>query len=159
MVSDCKTFALKGWKLAAQKKNYFFGDFCLTSRIFLVSVLLSALVERFFVSRMRDFFVSYNLVQPNCQTCRQDDYIYCSICSPAFACLETLDYYNEQLNVMPWDTGYYLMHKRQTDYDDIKSLYIIIICLLFLYLILTCILGHEYLHFTLIYWTPTLWGC
>ena len=37
------------------KKSLFFGEFCLTSRIFLVSVLLSASVERCFVSRMRDF--------------------------------------------------------------------------------------------------------
>ena len=42
-------------KIAAQKKSVFRKIF-LTSRIFLVSVLLSASVKRFFVFRMRDFF-------------------------------------------------------------------------------------------------------
>ena len=37
MVSDLKTFAYKGVKIAVQKKIVF-GEFCLTSRIFLVSV-------------------------------------------------------------------------------------------------------------------------
>ena len=46
VVSDLKTFAHKGYQMAAQKKY-----------IFLVSVILSALVERFFVSRTRYFFV------------------------------------------------------------------------------------------------------
>ena len=54
MVSDLKTFAHKGCKITAQKKMLF-GEFCLTSRIFLVSVPLSASVERCFVFRMRDF--------------------------------------------------------------------------------------------------------
>ena len=58
MVSDLKTFAHKECRIAAQKKKKFFGEFCPTSRIFLVSVLLSALVERFFVSRMRFLFVN-----------------------------------------------------------------------------------------------------
>ena len=57
MVSDCKAFAHKRCKIAAQKKVIYFGKFCLTSRIFLVSVLLYALVERCFVSRMRDFCI------------------------------------------------------------------------------------------------------
>ena len=47
---------MKGVK-SPRKKSFFFGEFCLTSRIFLVSVQLSALVERCFVSRMRDFFL------------------------------------------------------------------------------------------------------
>ena len=48
-----KTFALKGVK-SPRKKSLVFCKFCLTSRILLVSVLLSALVERCSVSRMRD---------------------------------------------------------------------------------------------------------
>ena len=55
MVSDLKTSASKGCKIATQKKGLFFGEFCLTSRIFLVSVPLSASVERCFVSRMLIF--------------------------------------------------------------------------------------------------------
>ena len=47
---------IKGVKLPRKKKVCFCGKFCLPSRIFLVSVLLSALFERFFVSRMQDFF-------------------------------------------------------------------------------------------------------
>ena len=38
------------------KKSLIFNEFCLTSRIFLVSVLQSASVKRCFVSRMRDFY-------------------------------------------------------------------------------------------------------
>ena len=34
MVSDLKTFAHKGCKIAAPKKPGFCGEFCLTSRIF-----------------------------------------------------------------------------------------------------------------------------
>ena len=56
MISDLQTFANKGCKIAVQKKSLLFGDFCLTSRIILVSVLLSASVERCFVSRKWDFF-------------------------------------------------------------------------------------------------------
>ena len=56
VVSDLKTFVHKWCKIAAQKKS-FLGKFCLTSRIFLVSVLLSASVERFFVSHMQDFLL------------------------------------------------------------------------------------------------------
>ena len=52
VVSDLTTFAYKGCKIAA---HFFFGKFCPTSRILLVLVLLSASVERCFVSRMRDF--------------------------------------------------------------------------------------------------------
>ena len=48
-----KLLLIKGVKLPHKKVN--FGEFCLTSRIFLVSVLLSATVERCFVSCMRDF--------------------------------------------------------------------------------------------------------
>ena len=63
MVSELKTFTNKGWKIAAQRttqKNlFFFGEFCLTSKILLVSVQLSASVERCFVSRIRDFFGKY----------------------------------------------------------------------------------------------------
>ena len=40
VVSDLKTFAYKGFKIAAH--FFFFGKVCLTTRIFLVSVLLSA---------------------------------------------------------------------------------------------------------------------
>ena len=39
-----------------RKKNCFSANFALLEGFFLVSVLLSALVKRFFVSRMRDFF-------------------------------------------------------------------------------------------------------
>ena len=53
MVSDLNFFAYKWCKIAA---IFFFGEFYLTSRIFLVSVVLSASVERCFFSRMRDFF-------------------------------------------------------------------------------------------------------
>ena len=55
VVSDLKTLAHKEYKIAAQKKLVF-GKFCLTSWIFLVSVLLSKWVERSIVSRMKDFF-------------------------------------------------------------------------------------------------------
>ena len=87
MVSDLKTFTRKGCKIAAQKS--FFGQFCMDqeviqqgsggyttrirrlhntdqeviSRIILVSVLPTALVERCFVSRMRDFFQKYEKVE------------------------------------------------------------------------------------------------
>ena len=53
-----KTLAYKGYKITAQKKCFFFCEFCLTSRIVLVSVILSASVERCFVSCMRDFYFS-----------------------------------------------------------------------------------------------------
>ena len=49
MVSDFKTFAHKGCNIPAH--------FCLTSKILLVSVLLTASVQKFFVSCMRDFNV------------------------------------------------------------------------------------------------------
>ena len=56
MVSDLKKLLpIKGCEIAAQQK-VFFGEFCHTSRMFLVSVLLSASVERCFVSLMCDFF-------------------------------------------------------------------------------------------------------
>ena len=54
MVSDLKFFAYKGCKIAAQKICCFFIEFCLTSKIFLVLVLLSISVETCFVSRTRD---------------------------------------------------------------------------------------------------------
>ena len=41
-----------------EKNVFFFSKFCLTLRIFLVLVLLSALVKRYFVSRMRHFYFS-----------------------------------------------------------------------------------------------------
>ena len=43
-----------------RRKSQFFGEFCLTSRIFLVSVLLFASVERCFVSRMQDFILCFS---------------------------------------------------------------------------------------------------
>ena len=46
---------LKHWPSGV--KLYSFGKFSLTIRIFLVSVLLSASIERCFVSRVRDFFI------------------------------------------------------------------------------------------------------
>ena len=55
MVSDLTTFAYRGWKIAVQTK-VFFGEFWPQYQDFLVLVLLSASVERCFVSRMRDFF-------------------------------------------------------------------------------------------------------
>ena len=55
VVSDLTTLAHKGCKIAVQKVVSFFGEFCLTSKNFVVLVLQSAWVERFFVSRMRDF--------------------------------------------------------------------------------------------------------
>ena len=54
MVSDLKTFAHKVCKIAAQKKVCFSANFALLAGFFLVSVLLSASVERFFVSHMQD---------------------------------------------------------------------------------------------------------
>ena len=58
-----ETFTHKGCKIAAQKKSFFSSaNFALLSRILLVSVLLSASVERFFVSRMRDFFLYFPFI-------------------------------------------------------------------------------------------------
>ena len=55
--SDLKTFAHKGLKTAAAKKLVFFGKSCLTSSfVFVVLVLLSASVKRFFVSCMWGLF-------------------------------------------------------------------------------------------------------
>ena len=49
--------SFKGCKIAAQFLFLlFFSKFCLTSRIFLVLMLLSVSVKRYFVSHMRDFF-------------------------------------------------------------------------------------------------------
>ena len=47
-----KLFLIMGVKLPRKKK---LGEVCLTSRIFLVSVLLSAMVQKFFVSCMHFF--------------------------------------------------------------------------------------------------------
>ena len=47
-------YSKKALKSPVKKKNV--GEFCLSSRILLVLVLLSEPVERLFVSRMRDFF-------------------------------------------------------------------------------------------------------
>ena len=57
MISDLKPCAYKGCKIAAQLFSFLFlfGQFCLSGRIYLVSVLLSTSAERCFVSRMRDF--------------------------------------------------------------------------------------------------------
>ena len=55
----------------------FFSEFCLTSRIFLVSVLLFALVERFFVSRMRDFYFINRIKRNNYNFIRQT--IFCPL--------------------------------------------------------------------------------
>ena len=55
------SFAYKGWKITAQKKFFFCCTFCITIMIFLVLMLLSALVERCFVSRMRGFFFPFFL--------------------------------------------------------------------------------------------------
>ena len=55
VVSDLKTFAHKGCKIADQKIVSFLWNFALLAGFFLVSVLLSALVKRCFVSRMQDF--------------------------------------------------------------------------------------------------------
>ena len=52
-----KLLLTKGVK-SPRKTSMIFGKFCLTNRIFLVLVLLSALFERCFVSCMRDFFYS-----------------------------------------------------------------------------------------------------
>ena len=49
-----QTFVHKEYKISAQK-SFIFAEFCLTSRFFFGMVLLSALVKRFFVSRMLDF--------------------------------------------------------------------------------------------------------
>ena len=49
-----KLLLIKGVKYPCKKNVFFFGKFGLTSRIFLVLMLQSALVERLFVSCMRD---------------------------------------------------------------------------------------------------------
>ena len=51
-------FVWKWSKIAAQKNVFFFADFALVHPP-MASVLLSASVERCFVSRMRDFFSSF----------------------------------------------------------------------------------------------------
>ena len=53
MVSDLKPVAYKGVKLP--HNFFFFGEFCFTSRIFFIFVLLSALVKRCFISHIGDF--------------------------------------------------------------------------------------------------------
>ena len=59
MVSDLNTFAYKGCKIAALKKLVFSSNFALLACFFLVLVLLSALVERCFVSRMWNFLLIF----------------------------------------------------------------------------------------------------
>ena len=49
-------FAHKGCKIVAHFFFDFLTDFALLAGFFLVSVLLSASIKRWFVSRMRDFF-------------------------------------------------------------------------------------------------------
>ena len=56
LVSDLNTFAHKGCKIAAQTKLVFLRILPY-EQDFLLSLLLSASVERCFVSRMRDFFI------------------------------------------------------------------------------------------------------
>ena len=66
-----KITLIKGVKLPRNFCLLFFrANFALLSRIFLVSVLLSASVERFFVSHMRDFSLIFSNIQHfvNCQT-------------------------------------------------------------------------------------------
>ena len=62
MVSDLKTFAHKWCKIAAQKKEKKHGEVCLTSKIFLVSVLLSALVERYALSPICGIFNKKSII-------------------------------------------------------------------------------------------------
>ena len=63
MVSDLKHLLIKGVKLPRKKKVFSSSaNFALLSRILLVLVLLSASVERFFVSRMRDFFLYFPFI-------------------------------------------------------------------------------------------------
>ena len=50
-----KTFAYKGFKITAHFFFFFSANFALLAGFFLLSVLLSALVERCFVFGMRDF--------------------------------------------------------------------------------------------------------
>ena len=56
-----KLLLIKGVKLL-RKKKFFFDKFWLTSRIFLVLVLLSASVKKFFVSRMFFFLVREHML-------------------------------------------------------------------------------------------------
>ena len=53
-----KLLLRNGVKLPCAKKVVFFGKFCLTCRIFLLSVLLSASVKRFSVFQMVDFLAA-----------------------------------------------------------------------------------------------------
>ena len=57
IVSDLKTWAFKGCKIAAQEKKLFLANFDLLAG-FLSLVLLSASVERCFVSCMQDFYIT-----------------------------------------------------------------------------------------------------
>ena len=61
MVSQLKTFSNKVCKMAAQK-NCFGANFALLSRIFLVSVLLSISVERFFFP-LCNFFCVFQIAE------------------------------------------------------------------------------------------------
>ena len=53
--TNAKLLLMKGVK-SPRKKSLFFNKFCLTSKIFFMFVLLSASVERFFVTHMQDLF-------------------------------------------------------------------------------------------------------
>ena len=70
------------------KKYCFSGEFCLTSRMFLVLVLLFASVERCFVSRMRDFF-NYK-IHSNLDWLRSWSNICCRGCSTLLASPEKM---------------------------------------------------------------------
>ena len=55
--------------------HFFLGKFCLSSRIYFVSVLLLASVERCFVSRIWDFFMITDIVEC-CKFLVKKIYIY-----------------------------------------------------------------------------------
>ena len=68
LFSFCLNFfapLIKGVKSPRAKKKQFFGKFCLPSRFFFLLVLLSANVEKFFVSRMRDFYAFFYSFEAN----------------------------------------------------------------------------------------------
>ena len=58
-----KTFTTRGCKIAAQKKVCFWANFALLSRIFLVLVLLSELVERCSVPHRWNFLLTIVFVE------------------------------------------------------------------------------------------------
>ena len=72
MVSDLKTFPYKECKISPQNQKFSFSaNFALLAGFFLVLVLLSALVERCFVSRMRDFFGQIGWLVVGLRVCYQ----------------------------------------------------------------------------------------